>query len=125
MNDPYESAADQVGRPSGTCRGRCGKKRSQRSARRRHGSSAPDRSEALPPAVHARGPGIAGTEDSSPVPPTPEMLRRAAHPQLARPRGAHGVKIQPMQDNEQLEFSGDSILGFLVAEALVKPLSGI
>jgi ribonuclease-3 len=48
----------------------------------------------------------------------PELLRRAlTHSSLAneiRPGPA-----SPLNDNEQLEFLGDSVLGFLVAEALV------
>jgi ribonuclease-3 len=49
----------------------------------------------------------------------PEMLRRAlTHSSLANEtRTPEGV---PLQDNEQLEFLGDSVLGFLVAEALVR-----
>jgi ribonuclease-3 len=49
----------------------------------------------------------------------PELLRRAlTHSSLANEtRTPEGV---PLQDNEQLEFLGDSVLGFLVAEALVR-----
>jgi len=47
-----------------------------------------------------------------------ELLRRAlTHSSLANEsRGSGG----PVHDNEQLEFLGDSILGFLVSEALVQ-----
>jgi len=48
----------------------------------------------------------------------PELLRRAlTHSSLAnesRPRA------EPLHDNEQLEFLGDAILGFLISEALVQ-----
>jgi len=49
----------------------------------------------------------------------PELLHRAlTHSSLANEsRTAHGT---PVCDNEQLEFLGDSILGFLIAEALVE-----
>src|SRR5262249_30221862 len=33
---------------------------------------------------------------------------------------AHGGNSSPLNDNEQLEFLGDSVLGFLAAEALVR-----
>jgi ribonuclease-3 len=48
-----------------------------------------------------------------------ELLRRAlTHSSLANEsRGAAGA---PVGDNEQLEFLGDSVLGFLIAEALVE-----
>src|SRR5579872_5795197 len=49
----------------------------------------------------------------------PEVLRRA----LIHSSHAHEARTEPgvlAGDNEQLEFLGDSILGFLVAEALVK-----
>src|SRR5712671_619026 len=50
----------------------------------------------------------------------PALLRRAlTHSSLAyecRPDPGAG---SPLDDNEQLEFLGDSVLGFLVAEALV------
>lgn len=48
----------------------------------------------------------------------PELLRRAlTHSSLANEtRMGQGP---PLQDNEQLEFLGDSVLGFLIAEALV------
>src|ERR1017187_5890292 len=48
----------------------------------------------------------------------PELLRRAlTHSSLANEtRAGPG---SPSDDNEQLEFLGDSILGFLVSEALV------
>jgi ribonuclease III len=47
-----------------------------------------------------------------------ELLRRAlTHSSLANElRAASGA---PVTDNEQLEFLGDSVLGFLIAEALV------
>jgi len=48
----------------------------------------------------------------------PEMLRRAlTHSSLANESRGAGT---PMGDNEQLEFLGDSVLGFLIAEALVR-----
>ena len=53
----------------------------------------------------------------------PEMLRRA----LIHSSHAHEARTSPdspVRDNEQLEFLGDSILGFLVAEALVKRFPG-
>jgi len=49
----------------------------------------------------------------------PEMLRRA----LIHSSHAHEARAgldTPVGDNEQLEFLGDSILGFVVAEALVQ-----
>ena len=49
----------------------------------------------------------------------PKILRRA----LIHSSHAHevrGAPDEPLYDNEQLEFLGDSILGFLVAEALVR-----
>jgi ribonuclease-3 len=47
-----------------------------------------------------------------------ELLRRAlTHSSLANE--IHAGLSSPQNDNEQLEFLGDSILGFLVAEALV------
>ncbi len=50
----------------------------------------------------------------------PELLRRAlTHSSLANElRSADAAS--PVNDNEQLEFLGDSVLGFLVAEALVR-----
>ncbi len=53
----------------------------------------------------------------------PEMLHRA----LIHSSHAHeasGGSDVPLRDNEQLEFLGDSILGFLVADALVKRFPG-
>jgi len=49
----------------------------------------------------------------------PELLRRALiHSSLANEiRTASG---EPLHDNEQLEFLGDSVLGFLVSEALIQ-----
>lgn len=49
----------------------------------------------------------------------PELLRRAlTHSSLANEtRTGTGT---PLNDNEQLEFLGDSVLGFLIAEALVR-----
>jgi ribonuclease-3 len=49
----------------------------------------------------------------------PELLRRAlTHTSFANEaRTGHG---SPLDDNEQLEFLGDSVLGFLAAEALVE-----
>jgi ribonuclease-3 len=48
----------------------------------------------------------------------PELLRRAlTHSSAANE--AHGGTGSPQDDNEQLEFLGDSILGFLISEALV------
>src|SRR4029077_5213173 len=52
-----------------------------------------------------------------------EMLRRA----LIHSSHAHEVRTgsgSPEQDNEQLEFLGDSILGFLISEALVRRFPG-
>jgi ribonuclease III len=52
-----------------------------------------------------------------------EMLCRA----LIHSSHAHEVRTgpgSPEQDNEQLEFLGDSILGFLVSEALVRRFPG-
>ena len=49
----------------------------------------------------------------------PELLRRAlTHSSAANE--AHGGTGSPQNDNEQLEFLGDSILGFLISEALVR-----
>ena len=48
----------------------------------------------------------------------PELLRRAlTHSSLANE--SHAGPNSPLNDNEQLEFLGDSILGFLIADALV------
>jgi ribonuclease-3 len=48
-----------------------------------------------------------------------ELLRRAlTHSSLANE--SHTGASSPLNDNEQLEFLGDSVLGFLVAEALVR-----
>ncbi|MGA9625449.1 MAG: ribonuclease III [Bryobacteraceae bacterium] len=48
-----------------------------------------------------------------------ELLRRAlTHSSLANE--SHPGASSPLNDNEQLEFLGDSVLGFLVAEALVR-----
>lgn len=49
----------------------------------------------------------------------PELLQRAlTHSSLANElRNGAGT---PLSDNEQLEFLGDSVLGFLIAEALVR-----
>ncbi len=50
------------------------------------------------------------------------LLRRAlTHSSLANEARAGGVQVG---DNEQLEFLGDSVLGFLVAEALVVRFPG-
>jgi ribonuclease III len=47
----------------------------------------------------------------------PELLRRAlTHSSLANETR---TRNSPLSDNEQFEFLGDSILGFLIAEALV------
>lgn len=52
----------------------------------------------------------------------PELLRRAlTHSSLANEARPGGP---PLSDNEQLEFLGDSVLGFLIAEALVKRYPG-
>ena len=52
----------------------------------------------------------------------PELLRRAlTHSSLANEARAGG---SPVSDNEQLEFLGDSVLGFLIAEALVRRFPG-
>jgi ribonuclease-3 len=51
-----------------------------------------------------------------------ELLRRAlTHSSLANESRASGAEVT---DNEQLEFLGDSVLGFLVAEALVERYPG-
>ncbi|HJT86691.1 MAG TPA: ribonuclease III, partial [Bryobacteraceae bacterium] len=48
----------------------------------------------------------------------PELLRRAVtHSSLANE--SRVGPASPLNDNEQLEFLGDSVLGFLIAEALV------
>jgi ribonuclease-3 len=48
-----------------------------------------------------------------------ELLRRAlTHSSLANE--SHAGASSTLDDNEQLEFLGDSVLGFLVAEALVR-----
>ncbi len=48
----------------------------------------------------------------------PELLRRAlTHSSLANE--TRTGQSPPLHDNEQLEFLGDSVLGFLIAEALV------
>jgi ribonuclease-3 len=48
----------------------------------------------------------------------PELLHRALmHSSLANEMRAAGT---PAIDNEQLEFLGDAVLGFLVSEALVR-----
>lgn len=47
-----------------------------------------------------------------------QLLRRAlTHSSLANESRGSGIEVN---DNEQLEFLGDSVLGFLVAEALVE-----
>lgn len=52
----------------------------------------------------------------------PELLRRAlTHSSLANEARGGG---SPLTDNEQLEFLGDSVLGFLIAEALVRRFPG-
>jgi ribonuclease-3 len=51
-----------------------------------------------------------------------ELLRRAlTHSSLANEARSGG---RPVADNEQLEFLGDSILGFLISEALVQRFPG-
>jgi ribonuclease III len=51
-----------------------------------------------------------------------ELLHRAlTHSSLANETRTGGVSVS---DNEQLEFLGDSVLGFLVAEALVERFPG-
>ena len=52
-----------------------------------------------------------------------ELLERA----LTHSSHVHEKAIAggaPLEDNEQLEFLGDSILGFLISEALVERLPG-
>jgi ribonuclease-3 len=50
----------------------------------------------------------------------PELLHRAlTHSSLAN-ESRTGTNASPLDDNEQLEFLGDSVLGFLIAEALVQ-----
>jgi ribonuclease III len=52
----------------------------------------------------------------------PELLHRAlTHSSLANEARTAG---SPLHDNEQLEFLGDSILGFLISEALVQRYPG-
>ena len=46
----------------------------------------------------------------------PELLVRAL---THKSRIAENSKVDPSRDNEQLEFLGDSILGFLVSDALI------
>ena len=49
-----------------------------------------------------------------------ELLRRAlTHSSLANE--SRTGPSSPLNDNEQLEFLGDSVLGFLIAEALILP----
>jgi ribonuclease-3 len=51
----------------------------------------------------------------------PELLRRAlTHSSLANESRPGSGAGSPLNDNEQLEFLGDSVLGFLIAEALVR-----
>jgi ribonuclease-3 len=53
----------------------------------------------------------------------PELLRRAlTHSSLANE--SRTGPSSPLNDNEQLEFLGDSVLGFLIAEALVRRFPG-
>jgi ribonuclease-3 len=53
----------------------------------------------------------------------PELLRRAlTHSSLANE--SRTGPSSPLNDNEQLEFLGDSVLGFLIAEALVRRYPG-
>jgi ribonuclease-3 len=52
-----------------------------------------------------------------------ELLRRAlTHSSLANE--SRTGPSSPLNDNEQLEFLGDSVLGFLIAEALVRRFPG-
>lgn len=52
----------------------------------------------------------------------PELLHRAlTHSSLANEARAGG---SPLSDNEQFEFLGDSVLGFLISEALVRRFPG-
>jgi ribonuclease-3 len=52
----------------------------------------------------------------------PELLHRAlTHSSLANETRSGG---SPLHDNEQYEFLGDSVLGFLIAEALVRRYPG-
>ena len=54
---------------------------------------------------------------------SPDLLRRAlTHSSLANE--SRSSTVSGLADNEQLEFLGDSILGFLVAEALVQRFPG-
>ena len=51
----------------------------------------------------------------------PELLHRAlTHSSLANESRPGSGAGSPLNDNEQLEFLGDSVLGFLIAEALVR-----
>lgn len=51
----------------------------------------------------------------------PELLHRAlTHSSLANESRMATVTASALDDNEQLEFLGDSVLGFLIAEALVQ-----
>jgi len=52
---------------------------------------------------------------------SPELLHRAlTHSSLANESRTGPSAASPLDDNEQLEFLGDSVLGFLIAEALVQ-----
>ena len=52
-----------------------------------------------------------------------ELLERAlTHSSHVHEQGIAGGA--PLEDNEQLEFLGDSILGFLISETLVERLPG-
>jgi ribonuclease III len=51
----------------------------------------------------------------------PELLHRAlTHSSLANESRTGPSTASPLDDNEQMEFLGDSVLGFLIAEALVQ-----
>ena len=71
------------------------------------------------PARYARGPGESRDRPRTPFSESGHADARA-DPQLARPRESAGRAVRSPADNEQMEFLGDAVLGFLVSEALVR-----